>query len=95
MTYDVYGIGNALVDYVAEPQRKLLIPYFEEVKEAVINAGALGVGISGSGPSIFALSEGTSTAKKVAEAMDSVYKSSDIAYAIYVSNISKTGARSI
>jgi len=94
-TNDFKLIGNALVDYVAEPQRKLLIPYFEEVKEAVINAGALGVGISGSGPSIFALSEGTSTAKKVAEAMDSVYKSSDIAYAIYVSNISKTGARSI
>ena len=39
-------------DYVAEPKRKKLIPHFTEVKEAAIKAGALGVGISGSGPSI-------------------------------------------
>ncbi|WP_299520087.1 homoserine kinase [Winogradskyella sp.] len=88
-------IGNSLIDYVAEPQRKLLIPHFDEVKEAAIKSGALGVGISGSGPSMFALSKGMFMAKQIAEAMHAIYEKSGIDYAIYVSNISKTGARPI
>ncbi|MBC2844424.1 homoserine kinase [Winogradskyella flava] len=88
-------IGRSLVDLVAEPNRKKLIPYFDEVKEAAISNGALGAGISGSGPSIFALSKGKQTANKVAEAMNTVYKNSGIDYSIYVSNISKAGARII
>ena len=88
-------IGSSLIDYVAEPQRKLLIPHFSEVKKAALGAGALGVGISGSGPSIYALSKGMFAAKQVAEAMDKVYATSGIEYAIYVSNISKTGARNL
>ena len=86
-------IGRSLVDHVAEPVRKELIPYFDEVKIASMNAGALGAGISGSGPSIFALSEGMETANKVKEAMTEVYKDSGIDYSIYVSRISKNGAR--
>lgn len=86
-------IGNALIDYVAEPHRKQLIPHFEAIKKAALSAGALGVGISGSGPSIFTLNKGMFTAKQVAEAMDKVYKSTSTKYAIYTSNISNTGAR--
>lgn len=88
-------IANSLVDYVAEPARKHLIPYFDEVKNATLKAGALGAGISGSGPTIFALSEGEITAKKVADAMDKVYKNTNIKYSIYISKISTTGSRII
>jgi len=86
-------IGRSLTDYVAEPVRKGLIPHFDAVKEASVKAGALGAGISGSGPSIFALSEGLETANKVKEAMHTVYKDSGIDYTLYISRISKKGAR--
>lgn len=86
-------IGRSLVDLVAEPNRKKLIPLFDDVKHSAISTGALGAGISGSGPSIFALSKNIETAKKVEEAMDAVYKNSGIEYSTYVSHISKTGTR--
>lgn len=86
-------IGRSLVDLVAEPNRKKLIPLFDDVKQSAITAGALGAGISGSGPSIFALSKNLETAQKVEAAMDAVYKNSGIDYSTYVSHISKTGTR--
>lgn len=91
--YDL--IGNSLVDVVAEPYRKTLIPNFDTVKEHALNSGALGVGISGSGPSIFALSKGLTTAKVVAEAMTNVYKTTDIEYKTYVSKINLKGVHLI
>lgn len=89
--YDL--IGRSLVDLVAEPNRKKLIPLFDDVKQSAIYAGALGAGISGSGPSIFALSKNLEIAQKVETAMDAVYKNSGIDYSTYVSHISKTGTR--
>jgi len=86
-------IGRSLTDYVAEPVRKGLIPHFDAVKTASIEAGALGAGISGSGPTIFALSKGMDTANKVKEAMHEIYKDSGIDYTLYVSRISNKGAR--
>ncbi|WP_138435092.1 homoserine kinase [Winogradskyella algicola] len=86
-------IGRCLVDLVAEPNRKKLIPLFDDVKQSAIAVGALGAGISGSGPSIFALSKNLETAQKVEAAMDAVYKNSGIDYNTYVSHISKTGTR--
>ncbi|EDP71385.1 homoserine kinase [Flavobacteriales bacterium ALC-1] len=94
-TNDFDLISRSLVDYIAEPQRKHLIPYFDVVKSAAIKNGALGAGISGSGPSIFALSKNKDVAEKVAEVMDSVYKYAGIAYNIYVSKISAEGAKII
>ena len=57
-------IGHSLVDIIVEPARKNLIPHFDIVKQNAINAGALGAGISGSGPTIFALCKGDEIAKK-------------------------------
>lgn len=90
-TKDFNLIGRSLVDYVAEPKRKELIPHFDKVKQSALNSGVLGVGISGSGPTIFALSKGKNIAHKVAKAMDEVYVNSGIAYNIYVSRISNKG----
>ena len=68
---------------------------FDAVKTAVIDAGALGCAISGSGPSIFALSKGEATAKAVQIAMQNVYSTSDIQFETYVSKINITGIKTL
>jgi homoserine kinase len=92
-TEDYDLIGRSLEDHIIEPIRSILIPAFDAVKQQSLNAGALGCGISGSGPSIFALSKGEVTAKKVAEAMKSVYEKVGIDYDIHVSKVNKKGIK--
>ena len=92
-TEDYELIGRSLEDHIIEPIRSILIPAFEAVKQQSINAGALGCGISGSGPSIFALSKGEETALKVAEAMKSVYDKVGIDYDIHVSKVNSKGIK--
>jgi homoserine kinase len=92
-TEDYDLIGRSIVDVVAEPYRKSLIPSFEKVKQAAREAGALGFGISGSGPSLFALSRGEATAKKVAAEMTKVYQTTEIDFEIYISAINNQGVR--
>jgi len=92
-TSDYALIGRSLEDHIVEAQRKILIPEFDEVKLSVMEAGALGCSISGSGPSIFALANGRDTAKVVAAAMDTVYRRTHIEYKIYVSKVSESGVR--
>ena len=89
--YDL--ISNSLHDEIVEPNRSILIPRFDDVKVASIKAGALGSGISGSGPSIFALSRGEETAKKVGESMSRVYEKIGIDYDIHVSKINQEGIK--
>lgn len=86
-------IGRSLEDVIVEPLRSILIPEFEAVREAAINNGSLGCGISGSGPSIFALSKGIETAKKVANAIDKVYSKTGLAYDIHISEINNQGIK--
>ena len=88
-------IGRSLEDHVVEPIRSILIPKFQELKSASTEAGALGSGISGSGPSIFALSNGKSTAEKVARAMEEVYQGTGVDFDIHVSAIGAEGVKII
>ncbi|WP_339894688.1 homoserine kinase [uncultured Algibacter sp.] len=94
-TSDYELIKNSLHDVIVEPYRSQLIPHYDDVKTSTINAGALGCGISGSGPSIFTLSKGLETANKVKEAMQSVYSKSGIAFDIHVSKINTEGVKII
>jgi len=87
--YDL--IGRSLVDHIIEPIRAILIPGFEDVKNAAKDAGALGCGISGSGPSIFAFSKGRQTAEMVTAAMSTVYREMKLPHDRYVSEINKKG----
>lgn len=86
-------ISNSLQDIIVEPHRKKLIPYFDEVKTAAIQAGALGAGISGSGPTIFALCEGDEVAKDVENAIEKSYRNVGIDFEIYSSKINKKGIK--
>lgn len=85
-------IGRSLNDEIIEPVRSILIPGFNEVKYQCLNAGALGGGISGSGPSIFMLGKDKATAEKVEKVMQSVFTELGISFYTYVSLINKNGA---
>ncbi|MFB9053777.1 homoserine kinase [Formosa undariae] len=89
-----YGlIERSLHDSIVEPHRSKLIPLYNEVKIAAKTAGALGSGISGSGPSIFSLCEGIDAAKKVEQAIRKVYANSEIEFDTYVSKINAEGMK--
>ena len=92
-TDDYELIGRSLHDEIVEPYRSILIPEFENAKKAALEAGALGSGISGSGPSIFALSKGKETAEKVGLAMALVYKNIEIDFDVHVSKVNANGIK--
>lgn len=85
-------IGRSLQDVIIEPQRAGLIPHFYKIKEAALNAGALGCSISGAGPSIFALSANSLIAEIVGDAMKKIFTDVGIDNDLYVSAINQEGA---
>ena len=92
-TNDYELIRRSLQDVIVEPYRSQLIPHFDEVKLAANSAGALGCGISGSGPSVFALSLGITNANKVSDAMRNIYSKTSIDFEIYNSKINTEGIK--
>jgi homoserine kinase len=94
-TEDYSLIGRSLRDVVIEPYRQKLIPGFENVKNAALDAGALGSGISGAGPSIFALCKGQNKAEIVAYAMSSNYLETGIPFDMHISKINDEGVKTI
>jgi len=91
--YDL--IGRSLHDHIVEPIRSILIPAFDEIKANAIKAGALGCGISGSGPSIFALSKGEKIAQKVADSMKETYQNIGVDFDIHISKVNSQGVKKI
>lgn len=91
--YDL--ISDSLNDVIVEPHRSKLIPHFDDVKKAALKSGALGAGISGSGPSIFSLSKGKQTALNVRDAMLNIFEKTGIEFNIHVSKINTEGVKII
>lgn len=89
--YDL--IGRSLEDVIIEPVRSVLIPGFKEIKTKCKEAGALGGGISGSGPSVFMLSKDEAIANAVGSIMEDVYNKLGIDQRTYVTKINKEGVR--
>lgn len=89
---DVALMGRALEDKIVEPERAQLIPGYAAAKEAALSAGAAGCSISGSGPSVFALTESKDTATRVGAAMRDAFAALDIASHTYVSQVNSSGA---
>lgn len=88
-------IKRSLHDVVAEPIRSMLIPLFNDAKALALQNGALGCSISGSGPSIFALSNRKETAQLIAKKFQELYDNSDIDAIVHVSTINPKGAEVI
>jgi homoserine kinase len=89
-----YGlISRSLTDVVAEPIRSVLIPGFNSIKAEAVKNGALGCGISGSGPTIFALSTDRSIADNVAKAIRQQFTAINLRSDVFVSRINNEGEK--
>lgn len=85
---------SSLEDVIAEPQRKVLIPHFDPVKQAALSAGADGLIISGSGPTLCAFSNGTvKQGETIRSAMVKEFEKGGIQCQSIVSRIDRIGAR--
>ena len=85
--------GLSLKDHIVEPHRSKLIPLFDEVRDAALELGALGCGISGSGPSIFTFSKNIKVAEKVKDKFQSIYSKTSIPFQVYTSRINEEGIK--
>ena len=94
-TQDHELFASSLKDYIVEPHRSKLIPKFDEVIKTAIEAGALGGGISGSGPSIFTFSRDKQVAENVSLEIHKVYKNTNIPFHVYTSKINEIGVKTL
>jgi homoserine kinase len=91
-----YGlISRSLKDVVAEPVRSVLIPGFDVIKELAIKEGALGCGISGSGPTIFSLCMEREQATRIGKAIQNQFSAYKLHSEVFVSKINNEGAKII
>jgi len=91
---DAQLAGQCVVDHIAEPYRRELLPGFDEARAALSEIGALAVGISGSGPTIFALVDDYDVAEKTARWLDSNYRQNDTGF-VHICRADQGGARCI
>ena len=92
-TEDYDLLGRSLEDEIVEPIRSILIPYFQELDELSVAKGALGFGISGSGPSVFALCKGDENAENVKQAIREFYEKKGIEFDLHLSKINQEGVK--
>jgi len=89
-----YGlISRSLKDVIVEPVRSMLIPGFDNIKQKALESGALGSGISGSGPTIFALSTSAETAQSIGKVIAREFEKFRLNSEVFVSRINPLGAR--
>jgi homoserine kinase len=89
---DLHLLKQSFHDTVIEPQRAQFVPGFNDIKQAALQAGSLGVSFSGSGPSMFAFAETIHQATSIKEAMQSQLKANNIDSDAWISLISKKPA---
>jgi len=88
--YDL--LKRSMSDLLAEPQRIHLIPDFEKIKNTAIQAGAIGCGISGSGPSVFALCRGLATTQLVTKVIQEGFSKIGLFNEAYISSLNAPGS---
>ena len=93
MKNDYELIGRSLEDVIIEPVRSILIPGFNEVKKRCKDAGSLGGGISGSGPSIFMLNKEEKIALEAEKIMQQVFTEVGIEFKTYVTSVNTEGVK--
>lgn len=84
-------ISRSMHDLVIEPQRKHLIPYFDELQAAALHHGALGCSISGAGPAVFALCQEKLMASDIVKTMSEIYKRHGLEARTFVGAINHEG----
>ena len=86
-------MSRSVIDEVVEPDRALLIPEFDKVKEISKKNGCIAVGISGSGPSIFSLSNNRISSTKILDSISNHYEKLGISYDGFISKINSQGIK--
>jgi homoserine kinase len=92
ITEDFGLMGRSICDLLAEPKRSQLIPGFDKARQSALDSGALGYGLSGSGPSVFALCKGESSAKVVAQVIRESFAEAGLNSDMFVSRLNAPGA---
>ncbi|HRU57755.1 MAG TPA: homoserine kinase, partial [Bacteroidales bacterium] len=95
LTGDYSLVGRSMNDLLAEPRRTMLIPGFAIAKKSALEAGAIGCGISGSGPSVFAFSSDKNRADKIADAMQKAFREAGLNSDRIISSLNAPGAKVI
>lgn len=90
---DLALLGRSIDDRIAEPARAGLLPGFVQAKQAAIAAGALGVSISGAGPTLFALCDSDASGATIATAVTQAYAAAGLACVARVTRPDRTGTR--
>ena len=80
-------LGRSMVDHFAEPHRAKLIPGYNKVRQSALDSGAIGCGISGSGPAVFSLSDSLEKAEEIGRAMVNAFQNSGLESKAYCSPI--------
>ena len=83
-------MSKSMIDLFAEPFRSELIPGFKSVHKSVMNAGAIGCGISGSGPSVFALSDNLEKGQEISKIMQKEFQNNGLNSISYTSKINQS-----
>lgn len=94
-TGDIDLISRSMQDVIIEPIRSVLIPGYDAVKQSAMDHDAIGAGIAGSGPSVFALAANKENAEAIAHAMKTQLDSIGLPSDSYVSRINPNGVRII
>ena len=90
---DLSLLSRSLNDVIAEPVRSILIPEFDKMKTAALEAGAIGFSISGSGPSVFALCDSEKTARQVGENLRKILSEKQVQNDLYLAKINQDGPK--
>ena len=95
MKRNVQLLGNSIQDIIVESARAKLIPGFYNVKKAALDSGAYGSSISGSGPSVFAVTDDKKQAEAIGKAMMEGFSQENIESEVYISKVSSEGVKKI
>jgi len=91
---DDYSLfARSLNDIIIEPIRAKLIPGFHDVKKVAIEAGADGMAISGSGPSVFAITNHLSRARIIEDAMVRTFRALGVQTTSIITSVDPVGTR--
>jgi homoserine kinase len=91
--HDFGLLSRSMHDVIIEPVRSILIPEYQTLKSIALSSGALGFGISGSGPSVFALCEHFTTAQTIVSRLQAHLQQHHIASDVFTSPINRQGPR--
>jgi homoserine kinase len=80
-----------MLDVIAEPYRKSLLPRFDESRAFALQHGAIAFGISGSGPTVFAVCDNIENAKMINQWLTDNYIQNDTGFS-HICQLDTSGA---